>query len=339
MNRPPAKKILVREKSNIAPPLRLAAYAWFVAAFNLLVIMWGAYVRASASGDGCGAHWPLCNGEMIPASPLVKTLVEFAHRATSGAALLLVVGLVAAAFRVCPKGHRVRRAAVAALVFIFCEALIGAALVKFGLVVADASAARAVVMSLHLVNTFMLLGSLALTAWWAGGGGAVRLRGQGSVGTLFLVALACALSVAVSGAVNALGDTLFPARTLAEGLRQDLSPAAHFLLRLRVLHPAIAVVAGCYCVMVASYTGNFLRPARAVKKFTAVLATLFIAQVGLGVANVTLLAPVWLQLAHLLVADLFWIALVLCAAAALSDAAAEEACAAGASLRRVAEQT
>jgi heme A synthase len=324
---------------NASRSRRLAAYAWFVATFNLLVIVWGAYVRASASGDGCGEHWPLCNGEVIPASRLVKTLIEFAHRATSGAALLLVVGLVAASLRARPKGDRVRRGAFAALVFICFEALIGAALVKFGLVMRDDSAARVLVMSLHLVNTFMLLAALALTAWWSGGGGAIRLRGQGTVGTLFLCALAGALVIAVSGAAAALGDTLFPARTLAEGLRQDLSPTAHFLLRLRVLHPAFAVIVGCYAVMAASYVGNFLRPARAVKRFASALAALFVAQVGLGIANVTLLAPVWLQLAHLLVADLFWIALVLVSAAALSDAATQEARAGQTSLRQVAEQT
>jgi heme A synthase len=316
---------------------RLASYAWLVAAFNLIVIVWGAYVRASASGDGCGNHWPLCNGEVIPASPIVKTLVEFAHRATSGAALLLVVGLVFAAFRVRPKGDRVRRGAVAALVFIMFEALIGAALVKFRLVVNDDSAARAVVMSLHLVNTFMLLASLALTAWWATGGERLRLRGQGTVGALFFFALAGIVIVAVSGAVTALGDTLFPARTLAEGLRQDLSPTAHFLLRLRVLHPALAVVAGCFAVMSVSYVGNFMRPTRAVKRFNSALGVLFVLQVALGIANVTLLAPAWLQLAHLLVADLFWITLVLVAAAALSESTVREAQVEGASLRAVAE--
>ncbi|MDT7542185.1 MAG: heme o synthase [Acidobacteriota bacterium] len=316
---------------------RLAIYAWLVAAFNLLVIVWGAYVRASASGDGCGNHWPLCNGEVIPESPLVKTLVEFAHRATSGAALLLVVGLVFAAFRVRPRADRVRRGAVAALVFISFEALIGAALVKFRLVVNDDSAARAVVMSLHLVNTFLLLGSLALTAWWSSGGGRTQLRGQGSIGTLFLLALAGVIVIAVSGAVTALGDTLFPARTLAEGLRQDLSPTAHFLMRLRVLHPALAVVAGCFAVMAASYVGNFVRPTRAVKRFNSMLGTLFVAQVALGIANVTMLAPAWLQLAHLLVADLFWIALVLVAAAALSEESMLEEQIEGANLHPVAE--
>jgi heme A synthase len=317
---------------------RLAVYAWAVAAFNLLVIVWGAYVRASASGDGCGNHWPLCNGDVIPASPLVKTLVEFAHRATSGAALLLVVGLVFASFRVRPKGHRVRRGAVAALVFIFFEALIGAALVKFRLVVNDDSAARAVVMSLHLVNTFMLLGSLALTAWWASGGERTQLRGQGSVGTLFFFALAGVVLIAVSGAVTALGDTLFPARTLVEGLRQDLSPTAHFLMRLRVLHPALAVVAGCFAVMAASYVGSFMRPTRAVKRLNSALGVLFVLQIALGIANVTLLAPAWLQLAHLLVADLFWMTLVLVAAAALSTDAMRDEQVEGASLHAVAEQ-
>lgn len=328
----------MREKTESANE-RLAAYGWFVAAFNLLVIVWGAYVRASYSGDGCGSHWPLCNGEFVPAGGVVKTLVEFSHRLSSGVALLLVVGLVFAAFRVRPKGDRVRRAAACALAFIFVEALVGAALVKFRLVVRDDSAARAVVMSIHLVNTFLLLASLALAAWWAGGGARVRLRGQGTVGALFAAGLAGALLLAVSGAVTALGDTLFPARTLAEGFRQDASPTAHFLIRLRLLHPAIAVVVGCYSVMVASYVGNFLRPGRDVKRFTASLTSIFIAQICVGIANVTMLAPVWLQLTHLLIADLFWIALVLVSAAALSDESPQEAPATRAELHALAEHS
>jgi heme A synthase len=314
-------EISVREKTDNTPTRSLALYAGFVTAFNLLVIVWGAYVRASYSGDGCGNHWPLCNGELVPAGGVVKTLVEFSHRLSSGAALLLVVGLVVAAFRVRPRGDRVRRASVAALVFILFEALIGAALVKFRLVVRDDSAARALVMSLHLVNTFLLLGSLALAAWWATkDGGRVRLRGQGKVGALFGVALAGALFVAVSGAVTALGDTLFPARTLAEGFRQDLASSSHFLLRLRTLHPAIAIIVGCYAVMLASYVGNFVRTDPRLKRFTNALTCVFISQVCIGILNITLLAPVWMQLTHLLVADLFWIALVLTSAAALSDA-------------------
>ncbi|MCA1816231.1 MAG: COX15/CtaA family protein [Acidobacteria bacterium] len=250
-----------------------------------------------------------------------------------------LAGLVVSALRVRPKGDRVRRATLAALGFIFVEALVGAALVKFRLVVSDDSAARACVMSFHLANTFFLLGSLALAAWWAGGGARVRLRGQGNTPLLFGIALVGALFVAATGAVTALGDTLFPARTLAEGLRQDLS-TTHFLLKLRTLHPAIALTVGCYAVMLASYTANFVRASRALRRTSSLLACVFGAQVIVGVLNITLLAPVALQLTHLFVADLFWIALVLTTASALADdATAETRDAEQPSLQPAVEQT
>jgi heme A synthase len=316
---------------------RFVKLAWATVAVNLLVIVWGAYVRASFSGDGCGAHWPLCNGEVVPAGAAFKTFVEFTHRATSGIALLLVVWLAWRAWKLFPRGHRVRRGAAATLVFIVFEALIGALLVKFGWVARDDSAARAVVMSVHLVNTFLLLGAAVLTAWWAGGAPGLRLRGQGAVLPLFVVGLLGVMLVAVSGAVTALGDTLFPVRTLAEGVGQHLSAGAHFLLRLRALHPALAVVVGCYVVMVASYAGNFLRPGARVKRHGGRLTALFLAQIAIGILNVYLLAPVWLQLVHLLVADLFWIALVLTAASALADEEPSEATVEAPALQPVAE--
>ncbi|HJR08022.1 MAG TPA: COX15/CtaA family protein [Pyrinomonadaceae bacterium] len=303
---------------------RLARYAWLVVAVNLFVIVWGAYVRASFSGDGCGSHWPLCNGEVIPTTGLLKTLIELTHRLTSGVALLLVVWMVWQT-RLFPRRDRVRRGAFWSLIFILIEALIGAALVKFALVAGNASVARAFVMSIHLVNTFLLLGALSLTAWWAMGGESVRLRGQGKVIVIFALGLLGTLLIAVSGAVAALGDTLFPARSLAHGLTQDFSTAAHFLVRLRVLHPLFAVVIGCYAVAAASYVNTFLRPGQRTKKLTNILTALFLVQLGAGILNLSLLAPVWLQLTHLLLADLFWIALVLTSASALAqtDAATE----------------
>jgi len=294
-------------------------------------------VRASFSGDGCGDHWPLCNGQVLPATGIYKTFVEFTQRLTSGAALLLVVWLVVRAYRSFPKGHRVRRGAALTLAFILVEALIGAALVKYGLVVRNDSVARAVVMAGHLVNTFLLLAAAALTAWWASGGAPLRLRGQGGVAPLFALALLGALLLAVSGAVTALGDTLFPVGTHGEGLRRSFSETAHFLERLRTLHPAIAVVVGCYAVMVSSYTGNFLRPGPLVKKFGNSLTALFAAQIAVGIANVLLHAPVWLQLVHLFLADLFWIALVLTASAALADEKSESEAVGQHALRPVGE--
>src|SRR5919107_3429581 len=188
---------------------RFARYAWFVTALTLAVILWGAFVRASRSGDGCGAHWPLCNGTVMPDASQAKTLVEFAHRATSGAAFLLVVALCVWAFRAFKRGHPVRAAAAASGFFIVTESLIGAGLVLLRLVADNASVARAVYLSVHLVNTFLLVAALALTAWWAARGVAERPRlsdfFRGRVG----VALLGSLALGVSGAVAALGATLF----------------------------------------------------------------------------------------------------------------------------------
>ncbi|MFL6207927.1 MAG: COX15/CtaA family protein [Pyrinomonadaceae bacterium] len=304
---------------------RFARFAWGVLAYNLAVILWGAYVRASVSGNGCGSHWPLCNGEVIPAAPQLKTLIEFTHRLTSGLSVVLLVILAVWAWREYPKGHRVRRAALWSVGFIFTEALLGAGLVLFEYVAQNASVGRALFISVHLVNTFVLLAVLALTAWWATGAPRVQLRGQGNVPHLFALGLLGTLVLAVSGAVTALGDTLFPARTLAEGFSRDFAPTAHFLLRLRVLHPALALAVGCYVVLTASYVSNFLRPDARVKRLTAMLSVIFLLQLGAGLLNIYLLAPVWLQLVHLLLADLLWLALVLCAAAALAQPAAQAA--------------
>ncbi|HET8547051.1 MAG TPA: COX15/CtaA family protein, partial [Bryobacteraceae bacterium] len=138
-------------------------YAWAVVACNVLVVLWGAYVRATGSGAGCGSHWPLCNGAVLPREPAAATIIEFTHRTTSGIALLSVAALVVWAFRVYPATHRVRRAALFALVFIVIEALLGAGLVLFRLVAENSSPARAAYLSAHLANTLVLLGLLAAT--------------------------------------------------------------------------------------------------------------------------------------------------------------------------------
>lgn len=296
---------------------RFAIYAWGVVACNLAVILWGAYVRASGSGAGCGSHWPLCNGEVLPRAPQVATLIELTHRLTSGAALLLVVGLLVWALRAYGKGHPVRRGAALTLAFMLTEALIGAGLVLFELVADNASTARALFLSVHLINTFLLLATMALTAWWASGGHAVRLRGQGPTAWLFALALACTLVLAVSGAVAALGDTLFPSSSLAEGLRQDFSATAHLLIRLRLLHPALAFAVGCLVLAAAAFVIR-ARAGAWVRRWALAVAALVLLQIALGLLNVLLLAPVWLQLAHLLLADLLWLSLVLLAASALA---------------------
>jgi heme A synthase len=302
---------------------RFAVYAWGVVAYNLFVILWGAYVRASGSGAGCGSHWPLCNGEVLPQSPQVATLIELTHRLTSGLSLLLIIGLMVWAYRAFPKKHPVRLGALLSLIFILTEALIGAGLVLFELVADNASIARAMFMSVHLINTFTLLAFLVLTAWWASGGQPVRLRGQGIILWLFALALTGTLVLAVSGAVAALGDTLFPSNSLAEGLNQDFSPTAHLLIRLRLLHPVLALTVGVVVVLIAG-TASFLRPGRWVRRWTWLVTGLVVMQLGAGLLNVALLAPIWLQLVHLLLADLLWFALVLLMASALAHSIEEQ---------------
>jgi heme A synthase len=304
---------------------RFALYAFGVTALTLAVILWGAYVRASRSGDGCGAHWPLCNGTVaLPQAGATKTLVEFAHRATSGLDGLLVILLVVWAFRRYPRGHAVRAGAALTAIFFVAESLIGAGLVLLGLVANNASLARAAYLSVHLVNTFALLASLALTAWWAAAGVSMRARLRGFVGGRVGLALACALALGVSGAVAALGATLFPESEPAAGAaRGDLTPPAQLLFSLRQykLHPLLAVLVGGYLIYFAF---SLLKAGRDawVRRWAAAVFFLVLVQFGAGLLNAALLAPVWLQIVHLLLADLLWLALVLLSASSLACAEA-----------------
>jgi len=294
-----------------------ARFAWGVLAYDLAVVAWGAYVRATGSGAGCGRHWPLCNGEIVPQSPRIQTLVELSHRVSSGVALVLSAALLVWALRAFPRGHLVRKGAAVGMGLMLMEAGIGAALVLFELVAHDASMKRALSVSLHLGNTFLLLAATALTAWWASGGARPSVRGQRAVVSLLAAPVVAMFFVGASGAITALGDTLFPPSSLAAGLAQDLAPGAHAFIRLRALHPLLAsLTAGV--IIITSGLVRALRPSRSVRVLSRVAAVLAIAQVAAGLLDVATLAPVWLQLVHLVMADAVWVALVLLAAAALA---------------------
>ena len=306
---------------------RLARFAWIVVAWNLVVIGWGAYVRASGSGAGCGQHWPLCNGEVVPRAPAVATIVELTHRLTSGLALLSLVALVVLVWRHRPAGHPARRASGWSMLFMLTEAGVGAGLVLFQYVADNASMARALFMAVHLANTFLLLASLTLTARWLEDGRAgVTIAGRGGRTAMVGLFALGVLVVGISGAVAALGDTLFPASSLGHALSQDLSPTSHLLLRLRVIHPALAVVVACLLIVgaprIAIDDPTEIRSRLGPGQRVALLAAI---QAGLGFLNVLLLAPIWLQLVHLLVADLLWIAIVLLGASVLAARASAAA--------------
>jgi heme A synthase len=188
----------------------------------------------------------------------------------------------------------------------------------FELVAHDASMKRALSVSLHLVNTFLLLASTALTAWWASGGAPLRLRGQALVVCAMAVPLVALLFVGASGAVTALGDTLFPSASLTAGLAQDFAPGAHLFVRLRAVHPLLASTTAVLTLAALTMV-RALRPAATVRGLANVATTLVIAQVALGIFDVMTLAPLGAQLGHLALADAVWIALVLVAAAALGE--------------------
>jgi heme A synthase len=291
---------------------RFARFTWSVLAYNVVVILWGAFVRATGSGAGCGSHWPSCNGAVIPRPERIETIIELTHRLSSGVALLLVAGLLIWALRTYPKGHLVRKGAIYSTVLIIVEALLGAGLVLFELVAHNASTARAYSMGIHLINTFLLLGALTLTGWWASGGGALYLRRQGNL-TLYLgLAFAGTVVLGASGAVTALGDTLVQ----QAGISPAESPLVAQLVSMRIYHPLAAfVVAGLILMAVSAV--NTQRPAPHSRRTGQVVLGLFVVQIGLGALNVVLKAPVWMQLVHLFFADAIWIGLVLLAAQAL----------------------
>ncbi len=283
--------------------------------FNLLVIVWGAYVRASGSGAGCGSHWPLCNGDIIPQSPQLHTIIEFIHRMSSGLSLLFSVALYAWSRRVFPKGHLARKASAATLILTLSEALVGAGLVLFSLVDHDQSAARAFSISLHLVNTILLLASVTLAYRWSKAPLSQRLLFPKKEGPWLITALLAVALLGVTGALTALGDTLFKSDSLASGMALDFAPGSHFLLKLRVLHPILAVGTASFLFLLPEiFTRIKSTLAPETLQLTQRLRGLVLAQLAMGALNLAFLAPAGLQLIHLLLADCVWICLVLLAA-------------------------
>lgn len=283
------------------------AYAWIVLGYTMIVIMWGAYVRATGSGAGCGDHWPLCNGEVIPLDPTLERMVEFSHRLSSGLSLLCVAALFFWARKLAPIGSSLRRAAGWSLIFILGEAAVGAVLVLLKLVAGNDSMLRAVVIAAHLVNTFLLLFWLARVVFWSASQ-QVPSAAMTKVRMNLAICLSLFVLTGAAGSIVALGDTLFPAETLAEGFAQDFSPAAHFLIKLRIWHPLFAVFASGYIVLQCVLLPRIFK-GQISSRLAFVVAGLIVLQLVGGIVNWYLLAPVGMQLFHILLADVTWVAL------------------------------
>lgn len=294
-----------------APSPALRRFAWGVLGFFIATILWGTVVRATGSGNGCGDHWPLCNGTVFQTSPTLQTMIELMHRISAGAIdSILVLALIIWTWRETVRGHLARWAVVATIFLTVTEGALGAVLVKFGLTAGSRSPMRAPIEALHLTNTLLLVAALTLTAHFLG-----RHQGYliskvklvapfGTVATIIVV-----LIVGVTGSLAALGDTLFPARSLGAALTQDFSAGSAWLVRWRWTHPSIALVASIFLIWLlvraARQTGYWDN-----RRLTALVLILLAVQYALGVLDVVLLAPLWLQIMHLLGADLLWAALV-----------------------------
>ncbi len=290
---------------------RLRKFAWFVLGWNVLTVLGGAVVRATGSGAGCGRSWPACQGTFVPELQ-GATAVEFVHRVISGVALALVLALVVLVFRSAASGRRARVSALMSGAAIVGEALIGALIVFSEWVAEDASVARAVAVPLHLVNTLFLLAALTLTCFWLRAGasqpsGMFRIW-QGVAGAVGMVA------VAATGAVTALADTLFPKDGFAFG--NVIEGGEHFLTRLRVIHPFASVIVGLFLVWFVSKTARSRLASRIIVAGVAI-------QILLGAVNVLTGTALVISLAHLLLADVIWIALVWVWADLSTDGAAE----------------
>lgn len=296
--------------SNRTPSVALRRFAWGVLAYFIATILWGTIVRASGSGDGCGNHWPLCNGTVIQQSPTIQTIIEFTHRVTAGLDMIFVLGLLVWTWRRTVPKHLARWAAGAAVFFTLTEGLLGALLVKLGLTAQSQSPMRAPFLALHFSNTLLLVAALAMAAHFLGRSAGFRwseIRLSAPAGTT--IGMIAVMTVGVTGSLAALGDTLFPATSLGESLHQDFSVTSSWLLRWRWTHPAAAVVASIFLIWLlirASHRGGPWDN----RRLAAFVLGLLALQYVLGALDVWLLAPVWMQVIHLLAADVLWTSLV-----------------------------
>lgn len=296
------------------PSLAIRRFSWVVLVYFIAVILWGGLVRATGSGAGCGDHWPLCNGTVIQHSPRTDTIIEFTHRVTSGISFFSVLGLMIWTFAATVRGHLARHFATASVVFTLIEAILGALLVKLGLTAESHSPLRPWYLALHLANTLLLVAALTLTAHMLSRREGYLRRNIRLVAPLGAAAgLFVFMIVGVTGSLAALGDTLFPASSLSAALAADFSSTSGWLVRWRWTHPTIAFLASIFLIWML--VRGVQRPKSGTahwdnRGLSALVLILLAAQYVLGVMDVVWLAPLWLQIAHLLGADALWSALI-----------------------------
>ena len=301
-----------------------AKFAWFVLLYNIVVILWGVFLRASKSGDGCGQHWLTCHGEVIPSAPQLKTIIEFSHRITTALDGFVVIGLLIWAIWRWKSGksgqnNLVLKMAFGSFIFVIVEGLLGAGLVLTGNTAENLTIARPFWMAAHLITTLILLTFLTLTAWFASGGKSFALNVKPKIRLLLLLGVFGFLLVGMSGSIAALSSMIFPSETLTEGITKDFAATSNILLRLRVSHPILSILTSVYLIFLAGWLRKKSENNADVLRWSNVLTILILLQIGFGALTLLTLAPILMQLGHLFLADAVWISFVLTTASFLAQ--------------------
>ena len=280
--------------------MKVESYAKAGLLLSIVSILAGAFVRATGSGDGCGATWPTCKGKIIPALSDTSELIEFSHRSVSGV-LLVVTLIIFAKTRKYQKDSLVRIVTNYLTFFVIFEALIGAVIVIFEWVGLNSSLPRIIAVPIHLVNTFGLLGSYAILY--------KILRDdlkniKNMFNKNFLLISSLFLLSGASGSITALADVLFPSASFVEGFLADFDRTSEVLTRLRILHPIISstlsIVLYVYATGIRKKYNVSVKP----------LQILILIAVFLGVINVLSNIVLPLSVLHLAIADFLWISYI-----------------------------
>ena len=280
--------------------MKVESYAKSGLLLSIASILAGAFVRATGSGDGCGATWPTCKGKIIPALSDTSELIEFSHRSVSGV-LLVVTLVIFAKTRKFQKDSLVRTVTNYLTFFVIFEALIGAVIVIFEWVGLNSSLPRIIAVPIHLVNTFGLLGSYAILY-------KILQDDLQNIKNMFnknfLLISSLFLLSGATGSITALADVLFPSASFVEGFLADFDRTSEVLTRLRILHPIISstlsIVLYVYATGIRKKYNVSVKP----------LQTLILIAVFLGVINVLSNIVLPLSILHLAIADFLWISYI-----------------------------
>lgn len=286
----------------------------FIFAYTVLVILWGAWVRISHSGDGCGQSWPTCQGSFIPDFSTQKTWIEYAHRVMSGLYGFLIFGSTLAFVKKYGAKHPYTKMSYVTLVLTIIEALLGAKLVLSGLVAMNSSIERAFIVALHQINSLLLSGSIIWSYLlisfenpssniYQSSSASIELKRIIKLKNLILIIPF--LLIATSGSWAALSGSLFPSESLLHGLQQDLSENAHAIIRLRIAHPLLALLLGGSLAFYF-YNRGQKETELLYKKIYSISSSLFFVGLIFGISTLIFLSPIWMKLTHLLIVHILW---------------------------------